>query len=165
MNERLEMNLRTRYHVECVGKDGVKKWEEDFENLVVTAGLNKVLDAAFKTGLASPAWYVGLVDGATTPSYDIGDVLGTHSGWTENVDYSESGRQAFTPGTVAAGSVDNSNSRAVFTVVTGGTVAGFFLTDQATGTSGVLYGEGTFIGGARPTETGDSLRVTATISA
>jgi hypothetical protein len=41
--------------------------------LVTTAGLNKLLDATVKTGLTSPAWYVGLIgakvtDGAMTAS-------------------------------------------------------------------------------------------------
>lgn len=35
-------------------------WDEKTCNKVVVAGLNKLLDATFKTGLASPAWYVGL---------------------------------------------------------------------------------------------------------
>ena len=45
--------------------------EDVWTNKVVTAGLNKYLDATLKTGLASPAWYVGLIaptqtDGAVT---------------------------------------------------------------------------------------------------
>ena len=49
--------------------------EVDFHNLITTAGVNKLLDATFKTGLTSPAWYVGLIsvnrtvlDGAMTAS-------------------------------------------------------------------------------------------------
>lgn len=65
------LGLRSLYEIVCTGPDGVEKWRETAENRVVTAGLNKVLDAAFKTGLGAPAWYVGLAgavvsDGAIT---------------------------------------------------------------------------------------------------
>jgi hypothetical protein len=65
------LGLRSAYEIVCTGPDGQVKWAEIAFNRVVTEGLNKVLDAAFKTGLTSPAWYVGLVgprvsDGAIT---------------------------------------------------------------------------------------------------
>lgn len=51
----------TRYHAICRKVDGSIRWEADAKNRVTTAGLNKLLDATFKTGLAAPLWYVGLV--------------------------------------------------------------------------------------------------------
>lgn len=52
--------MRTRFDVECVGPDGQVKWRQTCYNRVVTVGLNKLLDATFKTGLTTPAWYVGI---------------------------------------------------------------------------------------------------------
>src|SRR6185437_2647112 len=58
--------METVYTVECRGPDGELKWSETAKNRVVTAGLNKLLDATFKTGLASPAWYVGICGASVT---------------------------------------------------------------------------------------------------
>jgi len=58
--------LATRYHVIARCKAGKVLWMAEARNRVVTLGLNKVLDATFKTGLISPAWYVGLVGAAVT---------------------------------------------------------------------------------------------------
>jgi hypothetical protein len=148
----------TRYQVVCE-REGRVRWVEEFHNLVVTEGMNKLLDACFKTGLTTPAWLLGLVDGAVEPSFRATDVLSNHEGWTENTAYTEGAQQAFTPGTIAAGAVDNSDSRAIFTISANGTIAGCFLTDAT-----VIYGEGGFTGGARPVEIGDTLRVTTTVS-
>lgn len=158
--------MRTTYDVELF-RGGHTAWREQFTNLVMTAGLNKLLDAAFKTGLASPAWAIGLVDGSPAPAFEIGDTSASHAGWVENEEYSEGTRPAFDPGTISGGSVDNANSRAVFHITSACTVAGFFLIDENTigGGTGVLYGAGAFGGGARDVEDGDILRVATTIEA
>ncbi|MCY2965065.1 MAG: hypothetical protein NT069_15760 [Planctomycetota bacterium] len=64
-------HARTRYTMRCFDSLGNLKWEDGFWNRVMTSGLNKLLDATLKTGLTSPAWYVGLIgaiasDGAIT---------------------------------------------------------------------------------------------------
>ena len=161
-----DVRVRTRYHVESYDKQGVLKWSDDFKNLVTTAGLNKLLDATFKTGLEVPAWYVGLVDGGSEPAYSADDTMASHAGWAENNAYTEQVRQTFTPGTIAAGAVDNSDSRAVFTISSDGAIAGCFLVDDdvENGEECTLYGEGAFTGGPRPVEIGDTLRVTTTVS-
>lgn len=53
--------METTYH--CVSRNAVGEinWEETCTNRVVTAGLNKLLDATFKTGLTTPLWYILLV--------------------------------------------------------------------------------------------------------
>src|SRR4030065_2024146 len=79
----LPVRFGPHYQVECFGPDGVLKWVEEFDNLVVTAGLNKYLDATLKTGLASPAWYVGLVDNAGWTGYAAGGTMGSHPGGAE----------------------------------------------------------------------------------
>lgn len=87
--------------------------QEEFDNLVVTAGRNKYLDATLKTGLAAPLWFVGLVAGPTETDYLAADTMASHAGWLENsTNYSEATRPAWTPGAVAGGSVDNSAMKA-----------------------------------------------------
>lgn len=54
------VGMQTNYHFEHY-RDGKLLDEWDMHNLVVTAGCNKLLDATFKTGLTTPAWYVGLI--------------------------------------------------------------------------------------------------------
>lgn len=152
------------YHVEC-WRDGRLVWQEDFHNLVTTVGKNKYLDATLKTGLTTPAWYVGLVTGpGGSNTYAAADTMSSHAGWAENTAYSEGTRQAFTPGTIASGSVNNSASKAVFSVNGTATIAGCFMADNSTkgGTTGTLLGVGDFASGDRAVQSGDSLNVTVT---
>lgn len=159
------MRVEHHYTVECYDKDGNLKWRDEFDNLVTTAGLNKYLDATLKTGLASPAWYVGLVTGpGSGTTFAAGDTMASHAGWTENTDYDEATRPALTLGSISAGSVNNSASKAVFTMSAGVTIAGCFVADNNTkgGTSGTLLGAGDFTGGDRAVVDNDVLNVTVT---
>lgn len=157
------------YHVECFDKDGNLKWEDTFENLVVTAGLNAYLDALLKTGHAAPTWYVGLVTGpGGGNTYALADTMAVHGGWTEFVNYSQATRVVWTPGAIAGGSVSNTAAKAVFTINGGGgTVAGAFMVDDSTksGVAGVLLGVGNFTGGDRVVVAADTLNVTITATA
>lgn len=138
------------------------KWFERFNNQVTTVGLNQLLDATIKTGVSSPTWYVGLKG---TGSLVLGDTSASHSGWTEDANYSESTRQAFTPGSIASGSVNNSASKAVFSINGTTTIYGCFLINNSTksGTTGILYGGGDF-GSSRAVISGDVLNVTVTLT-
>ena len=159
------MELKNHWKIECFDVNGLFKWVEEFDNLIVTAGLNKILDACFKTGLAAPAWYVGLV--VATPTYDAADIMSSHAGWTTSTSYSNATNPAFTPGAIASGSVDNSAAKASFNINGTATIAGAFLSDSNTkgGTTGTLYGEGNFTGGNRSVVSGDTLNVTVTLTA
>lgn len=119
------------------------KWHLSFHNLVTLAGLNKVLDSAFKTGVTSPKWYVGLKSSGAISSSDR---MNSHPGWTEIINYTNSKRPIYTPGTIAGGSVDNIGSKAVFLINLPVTLYGCFLTNENTknGTTGTLYGVGDF---------------------
>lgn len=134
-------------------------WADSFHNAVVTEGLNQLLDATLKTGDAAPAWYVGLKD---TGAVNAADTLASHAGWSELTNYTGD-RQAFTPGTIAAGSVDNSASKASFPITGTDDIYGAFLCDVATGSSGILYGAGDF-SAQRGVISGDTLNVTVTAS-
>jgi hypothetical protein len=158
------MGIGHHYEIECYGPDGELKWREDFHNLVPTVGLNKYLDATLKTGLASPAWYVGLVTGpGSGTTFAAGDTMSSHGGWTEAVPYSNGTRPAFVAGTIASGSVDNSASKAVFNINGSATIAGAFMADNSTksGTTGTLLGVGDFAAD-RSVLNGDTLNVTIT---
>ncbi len=161
-NLHAEVKAATWYEVECYDKDGKLKWKDGFWNIVVTAGLNKLLDATFKNGLTTPAWYVGLKG---TGSMVAGDTMASHSGWAEIVPYSDGTRPAYTPGSISAGAVDNSAAKAVFNINGTSTVYGCFLVDNNTksGTTGVLYGGGDF-GSSRAVVSGDTLNVTVTLT-
>src|SRR5690606_4693630 len=123
--------VSTRYRAECYDRHGRLKWREEGHNLVVTAGLNKLLDATFKAGLGAPAWYVGLKD---TGAVNAGDTLASHAGWAELTSSVYSGnRPAFTPGTIAAGAVDNAASKASFSITGADTIYGALLCDASSG--------------------------------
>ena len=156
------------YHVECFRK-GKLLWEDTFENLVVTAGLNKYLDATLKTGLAAPLWYVALVTGpGAGNTYALADTVAAHAGWAEFTTYAEATHPAWTPGVIAAGSVSNSAAVAVFTINGGGgTVGGAYMSDTAVkpGVAGTLLGVGNFTAGDRIVIAADVLNVTVTCTA
>lgn len=156
--------IRQHYRVEC-WRDGALVWDDEYDNLVTTAGKNKYLDATLKTGLASPAWYVFLVTGpGSGNTYAAADTMASHSGWSENATYSQATRPAFTPGSIASGSVDNSGSVAVFSINGSATLGGAGVVDVSTksGSTGTLLGVGSFTGGDRSVINGDTINVTVT---
>lgn len=160
------VQLTNRYEIECRDKNGKLKWTEVIEeNLVVNAGLDDSLDKHLKGSAYTAAWYVGLTDG--TPTVAAADTMSSHAGWAEVTAYSESVRQTLTLGTVSSQSVDNSASKAVFSINGTATVGGCFITTNNTkgGTSGTLYGAGAFSGGDKSVTSGDVLNVTVTCTA
>ena len=153
------------YDVECFDSEGNLKWHEKIYNTVVNVGLDDVLDKYFKGSTYSAAFYVGLTDG--TPTVAAADTMSSHAGWTEITAYSEATREALTLGTVSSQSVDNSASKASYSINGTATVGGVFITTDSTksGTSGTLYGGGAFTGGDKPVTSGDTLNVTVTLTA
>ncbi len=151
------------YDVELYGPDGKLKWAEQIHNLVVNTGLDDILQEYYKGSAYTASHFVGLTDG--TPTVAAGDTMASHVGWVEVTAYSEGARQAFTPGSVASQSVDNSASKAVFSIDTNSTtIGGAFLSTDATkgGTSGILISAGAFTGGDKSADNGDTLNVTVT---
>jgi len=157
--------METHYVIECIGADGQLKWREDFHNLVTTVGLNDLLTQYFKGSAYTAAFYVG-VTGAT-PTFAAGDTMASHAGWTESAAYSQATRPALTLGTASAGSIDNSASKAQFSINATATVGGAFISTNNTksGTTGILYGGGAFSEGNRSVVNGDTINVQATLSA
>lgn len=161
----LSRNVSTIYEIECFDSKGNLKWTDTFHNLVVTEGLNDSLNKHFKASSYTAAWYVGLTN--SSPTFAAGDTMASHSGWTENTNYSESNRPTLTLGTVSSGSVDNSANKAVFSINASATIGGAFIVSNNTknGTTGTLYGGGAFSGGNRNVVNGDTLNVTVTLIA
>lgn len=155
----------TLYEVVARDKDGNELWRESVPNLVTTAGLNDSLTQHFKGSSYTAAWYVGITDGS--PTFAAGDTMSSHAGWTEVAAYDEANRQTLTLGSVSAGSVDNSASKAVFTISTNSTVIGgaFLVTNNTKGgTTGTLYGGAAFAAN-RTLNDDDTLTITVTLTA
>ena len=159
------IKLKNTYQIECIDSTGKLKWSDVVENLVVNVGLNDVLDKYLKGSAYTAAFYVGLTDG--TPTVAAADTMASHAGWIEVVAYTEAVRQTLTLGTVASQSVDNSASKAAFSINGTATVGGAFVSTDSTksGTAGILYGAGAFTGGDKAVSNGDTLNVTVTCTA
>jgi len=160
-----QKGLAVRWRVEAY-RAGKLLWADEFDNLVVTEGLNDSLDKHLKGSAYTAAWYVGLTGG--TPSFAAGDTMASHAGWTEVTAYDEAARQTLTLGTVSGGSVDNSASKATFTInVNQTTIGGAFVVTNNTkgGATGTLYGGGAFSAGNKTIDDNDTLAVTVTLTA
>lgn len=157
------VRVTNHYRFEAYDKHGNLKWAEEADNLVTNAGLDDVLDKYLKGSSYTAAWYVGLTDG--TPTVAAGDTMASHAGWTEVTAYSEATREVLTLGTVASQSVDNSASRASFSInADSTTIGGAYLTTDNTkgGTTGTLYSVVAFTAGDKSLDNGDTLNVTVT---
>lgn len=152
------------YTATCYDKDGNLKWTDTYTNLVTTVGKNDLLDKYLAGSAYTAAWYLGLVDGATTPTYAATDTSASHSGWTESAAYSNSTRP--TPSWSAASAGSKSTSATAFNINATATIAGTFLISNSTksGTTGTLYSAGSFTGGNKSVASGDTLNVTYTAS-
>jgi hypothetical protein len=110
------------------------------------------------------AWFLGLVSGASSPTYNAADTMSSHAGWTEFTGYSNATRPAPTFNAAASGAI--STTATSFNINASGTVAGAFLTTNNTvgGTTGTLFSAGNFTGGSRTVASGDTLNVTYTLT-
>lgn len=136
------------------------KWKDEIENLVVTTGKNFALDTIFAGSAYTAAWYMGLVDGSSTPTYNATDTMASHAGWTENAAYSQASRPTTTWSAAAAGAKALS-AALTFSMNAAATIAGCFINTIATksGTTGTLFSAGSFTGGNKIVANGDTLSV------
>ena len=152
------------FTVTCYDKDGHEKWVDIAPNLVVNTGL-QAMNTQFFTGSAyTAAWYIGLVNGTSaSTTFSGGDTLATHAGWDENQQYVGNRKAAsFGTATLADPSnINNSASAASFTMNATATIAGAFLTNVASGTTGLLFSAADFQSpGDRSVVSGDVLNIT-----
>jgi hypothetical protein len=165
----LVKNSETRNNAEAHGlfratllRDGKIVWEDEFHNLVLTAGKNDALDKYLAGSGYTAAWYMGLVDGGSTPTYAAADTAASHAGWTENVGYSNATRPSIAWNAASAGS--KASTATVFNINANGTIAGCFITTLSAknGATGIIYSAGSFGAGNRLVQTNDTLSVTWT---
>ncbi len=156
------------FTVVCRDKDGNLKWEESSPNLVVNVGLQDMNAKYFVGSAYTAAWYLGLVTGpASGTTFAAADTLASHAGWTENTSYSGT-RKVCTFGTATTADpsvITNALNTASFTMNATTTIAGAFLTNVASGTSGILFSASDFQApGDRAVINGDVLLVTYTFN-
>lgn len=159
------VKIRGRFDVEFFDQAGNLVWREQVKNLVTTVGKNALLDNHLSGSGYTAAWYLGLVNGASTPTFDAADTAASHAGWTEFTSYDAANRPA--PAFNAASGGSKSTTQTSFDINANGTVAGCFMISNNTkgGTTGVLYSCGAFSGGNQPVTAGGTLRVTYTAQA
>jgi len=167
MDERkaMELRLKNKWEIVCIGVDGLTKWREIHDNLIVNVGLQDLLTKYLKGSSYTAAWYVGIKNAGTAVA---ADTMASHSAWTENTKYTQSVRQTLTLGTATTAdpsSVDNTSNKATFSINDTATIAGaFMVTNSAkSGTSGILYGVVDF-GSPRSVISGDTLEITVTLT-
>jgi len=171
-NANEDMVITGRFTATCYDSEGNLKWEEHFPNLVVNVGKIDLLNKYFAGSAYTAAWYLGLVNGGTSPTYNAADTMSSHSGWTEVTGYSNATRPAASFGSAtasgggagSAGTGTISTSATAFNINATNTVAGAFLTTSNTigGTTGTLFSAGSFTSGNRSVLSGDVLNVTWT---
>lgn len=110
-----------------------------FPNDIMLAQIDDLEKVYFKNGTPASAWNIGLI-GGTTVAITTADSMSSHTGWSEDENYSESTRQAWSPNDPASQIIENSTS-VVFTLNANTTIRGMFLTSSNVkgGTSGLLW--------------------------
>lgn len=169
------------YHVVCRDAEGNIKWEEEFPNLVNAIGKELMLDTLLSTSgtYTTVGPFLGLISGSS-PTFDAGDTMASHGGWTEFTNYTVGGSPVrgtavFSAATSTGASPTNVTTKtasAITYTITGGggTVGGCFLvtgsgaSSTQGNTSGVLYSAGAFAT-AKITTSGDTVSVTYSTTA
>lgn len=166
MGSRSGVKVGGVFTVECYGPDGKLKWRDTAKNLVTTEGLNHILDVLFAGDTQVNPWYVGLLAASPTPA----------AGWTKTqvgaadfVAYDEATLQTFVDARTNQ-TVDNSASKAAFTISTNGSsIGGAYLASASTkaveGGAAEILCAAAFTGGNKAADDNDTLQVTYTFSA
>lgn len=152
--------------IECRDADGNFRWEDTAENGVTNLALNDVLNVYLRNTTQTAAWYIGLVDNTSYTGFAVGDTISSHAGWIENVMYTGATRPAWGPGAAASQGVTNATAVS-FSMNATATIKGLFVNSDSTlsGTAGLLFSTAAFSGGNQTVNSGDTLKVTYTVSA
>lgn len=154
------MKFEGVYIADCKDKHGNFKWHTEGRNLVTTTGITHIMQAGLATNATEiTPWYIGLI-GTSATDVAIGDVMGSHAGWTECTEYSEDTRVIWVE-TQDSMVVGNTGDKATFTLqVDATTIGGAFLCSSMVGggDSGILMSAAAFA--AKKTgDSGDKLEV------
>jgi hypothetical protein len=160
------VDITGKYKIECFAADGTLKWENEYDNLVTTAGKNDLLDKYLAGSSYTAAWYLGIISATSFSAVAAADTSSSHSGWVEFQGYSQATRVAPSFSAASAGSKATS-AAAVFSITAANTITGTFLMSISTkgGTTGVLYSAGAFTGGNKTIASSDIVNITYTASA
>jgi hypothetical protein len=168
------------YVAKCYDKDGNLKWEDTIGNLVVAVGKQLMLDTLLSGSAYTATPRMGLVSGASAPTYAAADTQASHAGWLEsglaNAPTYSGNRptatfsSASSTGTTPSNVTTKATSAAVsFTFTGSGTVAGCFININGSATkddtTGTLYSAGSFTGGNKTVASTDVLNVTYSTTA
>lgn len=162
----------------CHDKNGNLKWEDEFNNTVLTAGKNAILNIFMGTAAVNAnrsTWFMGLIASNGYSAIATADTHASHAGWIESgatnglvPRYSQSTRRQVTFAAASAGSKATSNA-VIFSIDVAGTAKGAFIannsTKASTNASGVIYSAGLFTVGDKVLTGGDTLSITYTASA
>jgi hypothetical protein len=174
------VGMEGRFVATCYDKDGNLKWEDSIDNLVMAVGKQLMLDTILAGSSFTATVVMGLVSGASTPTYTAADTQASHSGWLESgatnaPTYSGTRKTPTFNGATSAGTTpSNITTKTVaapvtFTFTGSGTVAGCFININGTSaidnTTGTLYSAGSFTGGNKTVASTDQLNVTYSTTA
>lgn len=123
----------------------------DDHNIVVTEGLNHILDVALHATTPVTTWYFALFSANVTPvnTWTAANFTANATEITSNTEgYSETTRQAFVEAAASAGSTNNTASKAAFTIATATSItvwgAGLLSSNVKGGTTGTLLSSAKF---------------------
>jgi hypothetical protein len=151
-------------------KSGLLYLADKFEihNLITTPAKVILFDTMFNLGAqTTPAskWCGGLLNSGGT--FNAGDTMLSHTGWTEYTAYSEGFRVQWNQqAATAGGAISNSTPMTFNIAAPGGTVGGLFLTNDNAkgGTAGLLWSAANYTSPV-PVVAGDQIRSTYSLSA
>jgi hypothetical protein len=174
------VGMEGHYVAKCYDKDGNLKWEDTIDNLVMAVGKELMLNTLLSGSAYTATVRMGLVSGASAPTYAAANTQASHSGWLESgatnaptysgtrptITFSSASSSGTTPSNVTT----KAGSAAVsFTFTGSGTVAGCFININGSATiddtTGTLYSAGSFTGGNKSVASTDQLNVTYSTTA
>jgi hypothetical protein len=162
MNSQLQrMPMCGAYYIEHRNAAGKLIGLYRVPNGITDQGMNDLLDVHFGADTQHTSWYIGLIDNSGYTGVAPGDTLASHAGWSEATPYSGN-RVAWSVGTASSRSISNGTT-ADFSITSSATLKGIMVTDQASGTSGILWSTALFSSTVSVIN-GDTLKITYTVS-
>lgn len=136
--------LHGRFHCEVYNPDGTLDRAFDLVNGDTNAGLNDLLNVYFNSGTQKTTWYLGLIDNVAFSAVSASDTMVTHTGWSENTQYSGGVRPTWTSGAASGQAVTNA-ATVNFTFTASAAIKGIFVVSDSTlgGTAGTLFATAT----------------------
>jgi hypothetical protein len=175
------VGMEGHYVAKCYDKNGNLKWEDTIDNLVMAIGKQLMLDTLLSGSAYTATVRMGLVSGASSPTYAAANTQGSHVGWIEsglaNAPTYSGSRPTITflsassNGVASPSNVTTKTGTAAvtFTFTGSGTVAGCFININGSATiddtAGTLYSAGSFTGGNKSVAATDQLNVTYSTTA